>query len=169
MRRLAVLLALVACGAPAGDEVSAGDSALGEDAYQAYADLAGIEPDASPAVVVGLRGVSFDGTAHDTTFAHAFDDVLVVLTTDRRAVRFRASTHPFESAAPGVPDVDGDRVVDVGMIRPGIYDAAARDRLVAGQPSWAVTHDGSGKLPGWRDTNHDGVLTDDEIAAAEKR
>src|SRR3954452_15007999 len=109
MRRLAALaLLLAACGAPAEEDISGGDSALGEDAYKAYADLAGIEPDASHAVVVGLRGVSFDGTSHATTYAHAFDDVLVVLTTDKRAVRFRASTHPFQNAASGVPDVDGD-------------------------------------------------------------
>jgi hypothetical protein len=164
---------LAGCASNADDDASAAGSALGADAYGAYADFAranGLDPDASRgATVIGLRGVSFEGEAHATTFAHAFDDTLVVLGSDKRVLRFHASTHPFQNAAPGVPDVDGDGAVDVGMIRPGVYDASARSALVAGQPSWAVSHDGSGKLPGWRDTNHDGMLDDDEIAAAEER
>jgi hypothetical protein len=171
-----VLLAcvLAGCGgAQTEDDASGADSALGADAYGAYADFArdaGLDPDASHgATVIGLRGVSFEGQAHATSYVHAFDDTLVVLTSDERVVRFHASTHPFQNAAPGVPDVDGDGKADVGMIRPGVYDASARAALVAGQPSWAVSHDGSGKVPGWRDTNHDGVLDADEIAAAEKR
>jgi len=55
------------------------------------------------------------------------------------------------------------------MIRPGVYDVAGRDRTIAGQPSYAVTKNGQGKLPGWRDTNHDGTLTDAERAASEHR
>ncbi len=169
-----VLLACVLAGCGSGaseDDASGADSALGADAYAAYADLAregGHDPNGAT-VVLGLRGVTYEGEAHATTFVHAFDDTLVVLTADQRVLRFHASTHPFQNAAPGVPDVDGDGKPDVGMIRPGVYDAAARDRLVAGQPSWAVSQGGSGKLPGWRDTNHDGVLDADEIAAAEDR
>jgi hypothetical protein len=55
------------------------------------------------------------------------------------------------------------------MIRPGVYDVTPRDRLIAGAASFAVTQHGRGKLPGWRDTNHDGLLSDDERAASEAR
>ena len=35
--------------------------------------------------------------------------------------------------------------------------------------SFAVTQRGQGKLPGWRDTNHDGILSDAERAKSEQR
>jgi hypothetical protein len=99
-----------------------------------------------------------------------FDDTLVVFRADGTVERFAASTHPFELAGvPGVPDTNGDGVADVGMIAPGVYDVAGRDRTIAGAASYAVTQHGSGKLPGWRDTNHDGVLDADERAASERR
>jgi hypothetical protein len=175
---LAAALALGGCGASSGDAESTDEgaaSALGADAWRAYGDLAragGLDPDAADsarASVIGLRGGAHDGASHATTYVLAFDDTFAVMTSDHRVLRFRGSTHPFQNTAPGVPDVDGDGVPDVGMIRPGVYDAGARDRLVAGQPSWAVTQNGSGKLPGWRDTDHDGVLDDGERAASERR
>ena len=170
-----VSLALSGCAAdPAGDEASSdAPSALGSDAYRIYADLA-IEGGAAPApgtvTVIGLRGLSAEGVAHDTKYGHAFDDTFVVLRPDGTVARFAGSTHPFElHGVPGVPDVDGDRVPDVGMIRPGVYDVDGRDRTIAGQPSYAVAQQGDGKLPGWRDTDHDGILSDDERAASERR
>jgi hypothetical protein len=168
-------LALSGCAAdPAGDEAASdAPSALGSDAYRVYADLAteaGAAPTSGTVTVVGLRGLSIDGLAHATRYAHAFDDTFVVLRADGSVARFPGSTHPFElHGVPGVPDVNGDGAADVGMIRPGVYDVAGRDRTIAGQPSYAVTQRGSGKLPGWRDTDHDGVLGDDERAASEHR
>lgn len=168
-------LAAAGCAAdPAGDEATAdAPSALGSDAYRIYADLAtegGAAPAPGTVTVIGLRGVSVDGLAHATKYAHAFDDTFVVLRADGTVTRFAASTHPFELAGvPGVPDADGDRVPDVGMIRPGVYDVAGRDRTIAGQASYAVTQHGNGKLPGWRDTDHDGVLSEEERAASERR
>lgn len=168
-------LALSGCAAePAGDEAASDvPSALGSDAYRVYADLAtegGAAPTSGTVTVVGLRGLSIDGVAHATRYGHAFDDTFVVLRADGTVARFPGSTHPFElEGVPGVPDVNGDGAADVGMIRPGVYDVAGRDRTIAGQPSYAVTQHGSGKLPGWRDTDHDGVLGDDERAASEHR
>ena len=175
-----LLLAAAGCAssAPEGDSTEAAEiapSALASDAYRIYGELAregGAAPSADSVTVLGLRGLSYDGQVHDTRYRHAFDDTLVVLRADGTVERFAASTHPFESdGVPGVPDVDGDRVADVGMIRPGVYDVAGRDRTIAGAASFAVTrHDtGAGKLPGWRDTDHDGVLTAGERAASEER
>ena len=171
----ALALSATGCAADPGTEEVAADapSALGADAYRIYADLAtegGGAPAHGTVTVLGLRGLSAAGDAHATKYVRAFDDTLVVLRADGTVARFAASTHPFELAGvPGVPDADGDGVADVGMIRPGVYDVAGRDRTIAGAASYAVTQHGSGKLPGWRDTDHDGVLSDRERAASERR
>ena len=165
----------IGCSTPSSSDDGAVDapSALNSDDYEIYADLAtgaGAAPSAGSVTVLGLRGLSVDGSAHATKFVHAFDDTIVVLRADGTAERFAGSTHPFElDGAAGVPDTNGDQVPDVGMIRPGVYDVAGRDRTIAGAASYAVTQHGQGKLPGWRDTNHDGVLSDAERAVSERR
>lgn len=159
-----------------GDEAQGEDAltTLGPEAFRVYADLAkeaGAAPASGSVTVLGLRGLSIDGESHATTFARAFDDTLVVLRADgASAVRFAASTHPFElNGVPGVPDANGDGVADVGMIRPGIYEVSGRDRTIAGAASYVVTQRGQGRIPGWRDVDHDGVLTDAERAISESR
>ena len=174
------LLLAVGCASPAsdgdsGDSAETAPAALTSEAYRLYGDLAregGAAPSPGSVTVLGLRGLSSARTVHATRYAHAFDDMLVVLRADGTVEQFPASTHPFElDGVPGVPDVDGDRVADVGMIRPGVYDVAGRERTIAGAASFAVTVHGSGagKLPGWRDTDHDGVLTAAERTASERR
>ncbi|MEA2747652.1 MAG: hypothetical protein QOI41_1795 [Myxococcales bacterium] len=168
-------IAATGCAADPVSEEAAADapSALGADAYRIYADLAtegGAAPAPGTVTVLGLRGLTADGIAHATRYQRSFDDTLIVLRADGTVARFAASTHPFElEGVPGVPDADGDHVADVGMIRPGVYDVTGRDRTIAGAASYAVTQHGSGKLPGWRDTNHDGILSDDERTASERR
>jgi hypothetical protein len=170
-----VVAALAGCAAPAAsDEAVADDpAALGSDAYRLYADLAaegGAAPSPGAVTVLGLRGLSIDGTKHATRYGHAFDDTLVVLRADGSVERFPASTHPFErEGVPGVPDANGDGVADVGIVRPGVYDVAGRDRTIAGAASYVVTQRASGKLPGWRDVDHDGIITETERAASERR
>lgn len=149
-------------------------TALGPEAYRSYAAIAaagGEAPRAGTVTVLGLRGLSSEGAIHATTFARAFDDTVIVFGADGvTARRFAASTHPFElRGAAGVPDVNGDRVADVGMIRPGVYEVSGRERLIAGAASFAVTQLGQGRLPGWRDVDHDGILSDDERAVSERR
>ena len=170
------LAALIGCaGASSADDASSTNDALTSPlpagSYATYAAFANITPDVGAVTVLGLRGLSTHGEQHPTKFAHAFDDTIVVFAADGETVlRFPASTHPFENkGVAGVPDVDGDGVEDVGMIEPGEYTVTWRDRLIAGQPSFVVTRDGNGKLPGWRDTNHDGILSDAEMAASVKR
>lgn len=162
---IALAAVLLGCsGSAAEDDGASTDNALGGADFDRYAQIArdhGVEPDGSTAVVIGLRGSG--------EYVKAFDEHFVVLSTDGTATTFHASTHPFQNSAPGVPDVDHDGKADVGEIEPGVYDATPRSQLVAGQPSWAVSFQGDGHLPGWRDTNHDGVLDDDERAASEKR
>jgi len=165
---------LVGCAAPEEDDAAtSAPAALGSDAYRIYADLAraeGADPRPGTVTVIGLRGLSVNGETHATTFAKVFDDTLVVLRADGTVDRFAAATHPhFATDESGPPDVDGDGARDVGIIRPGVFDVIPRDRPIAGQPTWQVTRGGKDGLPGWRDTNHDGVIDDAERAASEAR
>ena len=123
------------------------------------------------AVVVGLRGISREGVHHDAHTAKTFDDVLAVLKADGTVVELHASTHPWFTTSTAAPDVDGDGRGDVGMIKPGRYHAVPRPgRTLAGQPTFHIlTVEGSDRLPGWRDTNHDGTYDATERAASEAR
>lgn len=134
--------------------------------YEMYAAMvrrAGGEvcPNGQP-TVLGLRqGVG--------SSARRYDDQFVVLTPDGHVQRFGGATHPGQNSSRASPDVTGDGAGDVGMIRPGNYRVVPNGEH-AGAPSFHVrTLDGSGNLPGWRDTNHDGQFSDRERAGSESR
>lgn len=121
------------------------------------------------ATVLGIRGVSLDGSAHGTTSSRRYDDTFVVLTPDGRVRELRGATHPGQNRSTMSPDADGDGVGDVGMIRPGNYQVVPNGPH-AGNASYHVrTSGGSGNVPGWRDTNHDGSFSDAEREASERR
>lgn len=171
---LATGIALPACAPNGEDEdVAAGEGALGNDAYAAYADFVTAEGGnvrSGEVIVIGLRGVDFDGIHHATKFAHAFDDTFVVLRADKSVERYHGSTHPFEvSGVSGVPDVNGDGEPDIGLVRPGTYAVKARPKTIANLASFLVTTDGKNSVASWRDTNHDGVIDEEEKESAESR
>lgn len=119
--------------------------------------------------VLGLRGLSRDGNQHDTSSARAYDDTFVVLTPDGHVREFSGATHPGQNRSTMSPDVTGDGVGDVGMIRPGNYQVVPNGAH-AGAASFHVrTTGGSGNLSGWRDTNQDGRFSDAERAASDRR
>jgi hypothetical protein len=137
--------------------------------YASVAEGAGV--DTSRTFVVGLRGVSRDGTRHDVRTLQKFDDVVAVVSPGA-VVEMAASTHPWFARSSAAPDVNGDGVGDVGMIRPGRYHAEPRPpaRDLAGAPTFHVLNPaGTEGLPGWRDTNHDGIYDDAEKRASEAR
>jgi hypothetical protein len=138
--------------------------------YEAIASGAGVTLHGQP-VVVGLRGMSREGVRHEVRTQKTFDDVLAVLKQDGTVVELHASTHPWFTTSTAAPDVDGDGRGDVGMIKPGRYHAVPRPgRLLAGEPTFHIlTPDGSDRLPGWRDTNHDGIYDDGERTASDDR
>jgi hypothetical protein len=139
--------------------------------YEAIASDAGVALGVGP-IVIGLRGVARDGSYHDTHSTASFDDVIAVLPPSGSVIELAAATHPWFTTSEMSPDVDGDGHRDVGMIRPGRYRAESRppSRDIAGQPTFhIVTVAGSDKLPGWRDTNHDGTFDDTERATSEAR
>jgi hypothetical protein len=111
--------------------------------------------------VLGLRHIDQASTSYGDSF--------VVLSPDHRVQIFKGSTHPSESTSSESPDVTGDGVGDVGMLRPGSY-AVVPNGPHDGKPSFHVlTRNGSGYVPGWRDTDQDGGYSMAERSASEKR
>lgn len=98
-----------------------------------------------------------------------YDDRFVVLTPDGRVREFAGATHPGQTRSSLSPDVNRDGAGDVGMIRPGNYNVRASGPY-KGYPGFHVRRlDGSDRIPGWRDTNHDGVYSGAERTASERR
>jgi hypothetical protein len=146
--------------------------------YQKMLEARGYTVDPKTPTVVALRGVNSTGGKQVTTAVSAYDDTIVVLNKDAKGkpvvTELAGTTHPGQSTAAvggtvGVPDVNGDGKADVGMMEPGEY------RLVphgdhAGAKAWDVrTVDGSGQIPGVRDTNQDGKYTEAEREASQSR
>jgi peptidoglycan hydrolase-like protein with peptidoglycan-binding domain len=110
-------------------------------------------------VVLGVRGIDKSGNTHASTSARAYDDTFVVLNKNGSVTELRGSTHAGQKTS--------SLVSAVGMIRSGNFDVVpngvrSKDN---GMASWHVrTKDGSGNIPGTRDTNGDGRFSDAEIA-----
>ncbi len=154
------------------DDESSVDAGPAAPDYRSIAErFAGVPLDDTSITVIGLRGFSVDQELHLTASTREYDDTFVVL-SPRAPVVLAGATHPWETSSSQSPDADGDRVGDVGMIRPGHYRATARPatRDIAGRPTYAVSLlDGSGFIPGWRDTDHDGVFSPEEVVASQRR
>ncbi|MBL8917942.1 MAG: peptidoglycan-binding protein [Myxococcaceae bacterium] len=144
-------------GRPSGDE---------RQRYDYYASMvrrAGgqVCPNGQP-TVLGLR-------AGEGGAAREYKDRFIVLTPNGRVHEFTGATYPGQSRSSASPDVTGDGVGDVGMIRPGNYQVVPNGNH-AGAASYHVrTLGGSGSIPGWRDSNHDGRYSDGERGASERR
>lgn len=146
-----------------------------EERYQHYAAIVRanggeVNPNGQP-TVLGLRGLSRanGGVPRDTGSTRAYDDTFVVLRPDGRAYEMRGATHPGQNRSSLSPDVNGDGRGDVGMIHPGNYNARPSGNH-NGASAWHVTTtSGSGRIPGVRDTNGDGVFSEAERAASARR
>lgn len=144
-------------GRPSGDE---------RQRYDYYASMvrrAGgqVCPNGQP-TVLGIR-------AGEGGAAREYKDRFIVLTPNGRVHEFTGATYPGQSRSSASPDVTGDGVGDVGMIRPGNYTVVPNGNH-AGAASYHVrTLGGSGSIPGWRDSNHDGRYSDGERGASERR
>src|SRR5262245_49024470 len=146
--------------------------------YKKMLEARGFTLDPTNPTVVGMRGIDSTGSAHATTSAAKYDDTLVVLSKDAKGnphvSTFPGSTHPGQSTSAtmgsdDVPDVNGDKQADVGMINAGEYKVVPTHDH-AGNKAWAIqTVDGSGRLPGVRDTDHDGKYTEAERDASQSR
>lgn len=123
--------------------------------------------------VLGIRGLGIDGKTHETTSNRSMNDVMVVLWRDSKGgvhVREMAgSTHSGPKSSKLSPDANKDGTGDVGMIRPGSYRVTPNGPF-KDAPSYLVqTTTGSSRIPGVRDTDHDGVFSTSEDQASRKR
>ena len=120
-------------------------------------DLPGDKP-----VLLGLRGVyPFGRKTHRMIHAMRYDDTFVLLQGDAEPFVFRGATHAYQLLSSDAPNADLKGQDDVGSIRPGIYVLHRRDTKPI--PIFHVKlSNGSGDLPAYRDTNHDGVISPEE-------
>ncbi|MCB9655440.1 MAG: peptidoglycan-binding protein [Deltaproteobacteria bacterium] len=98
-----------------------------------------------------------------------YDDQFIVLLPSGRVHRFAGATHPSQTRSDQAPDVNGDGVGDVGIIRPGNYQARPNGTHARAASYRVSTIGRSGLIPGWRDTNHDGTYDSSEVARSERR
>jgi peptidoglycan hydrolase-like protein with peptidoglycan-binding domain len=105
-------------------------------------------------VVLGVRGMDRSGNAHETRNRAQYDDTMVVLNRNGTVTELRGNTHAGQ--------VTSSLVSSVGMIRSGNFEVVPNGPH-AGAPSFHVRQNGSGSLPGIRDTNHDGRFSDAEV------
>lgn len=124
------------------------------------------------ATVLGVRGMDSNGNRHSTTLTGKgmhYDDVIVVLKPNGTVLELPANTHGNQSYQRRAPDVNGDGSGDLGMIRPGNYSVVPNGQYLGNASFHVRTTGGSGNLPGYRDTNHDGVFSEAEKANAVKK
>lgn len=137
--------------------------------YAAIVKAAGGKISASAPTVLGLRGLSLDRERHESLTNTKYDDTFVVLTPQGRVYELRGATHPSMKDCTDSPDVTGDGKGDVGTIAPGNYKVVPHNDYMGNKSFQVVTAGGSGGLPGWRDTDHDGVYSEAEKSASKSR
>lgn len=134
--------------------------------YNEYAALikeAGgkLHPDGMPSVLA----IRFQ-----THIKPAYDDLIVVLTADKKVTVLDGATHPSVHSLPNfMRDVNGDGLHDVGMIRPGNYVGVPNGKWLGDWSFRLLTTSGREDLPGWRNTKRDGDYSREEIRASERR
>ncbi len=124
------------------------------------------------ATVLGVRGMDSNGNRHATTLTGKgmhYDDVIVVLKPNGTVLELPANTHGNQSYQRRAPDANGDGRGDLGMIRPGNYSVVPNGQFLGNASFHVRTTGGSGRLPGYRDTNQDGMFSEAEKANAVKK
>jgi len=110
-------------------------------------------------LLIGLRGVyPFARRLHRLVHAMRYDDSFVLLVPGEAPEVFRGATHAYQTFAAHSPDGG------VGSIRPGTYFLkVATEKPI--QFHLLDTH-GKGDIPAWRDTDHNGFISAEEMEAA---
>lgn len=115
--------------------------------------------------LIGIRGViPFAADTHELVAKPAYDDTFVVLTPSGvPPYVFAGATHPYQIDSKLSPDINGDGRGDVGCIRPGHFELTLA--LEAPYPIFTLTlPGGSGNIPCFRDTDHDGKYSAAELS-----
>jgi hypothetical protein len=130
----------------------------------------GATPSLSRPFLLGIRGAApNDQETHQTVHRPRYDDTFVLLTRSAPPLVFAGATHAYQLDSKLSPDVSGDGRGDVGSIRPGKY--LLTDTRSMPHPIFHLTlADGkTGRIPAYRDTDHDGVISQAEELASERR
>src|SRR5882762_7498571 len=121
-------------------------------------------------VLLGIRGVRLFGLrTHVVRSEPSYEDAFVLLNAKPAGsvLEFRGASYPYQTTSREAVDLDRDGQPDVAMIRPGLYLLEPLSALFHGRLALHVrTHDGSGNVPCYRDLNHDGYFSPEEIAKA---
>jgi hypothetical protein len=123
----------------------------------------GAEPKLARPFLIGIRGAApLAQTTHQAVHRAKYDDTFVLLCEGDEPVIFPGATHAYQIESGLSPDADGDGRKDVGSIRPGRYLLA--DKGIQPHPIFVLTlPDGkTGNIPAYRDTDHDGVISERE-------
>ncbi|MGE0488208.1 MAG: peptidoglycan-binding protein [Vulcanimicrobiota bacterium] len=168
---------------PAGPVSHPPRGASQPERYQHYANLLqqqGVEVDPNRTYVLGLRGLDPDD--NQTADLHngnslrqrnqegnRYNDSFVVLRPGGGVEVIRGATYPGQSSSTSSPDITGDGRGDVGMIAPGTYQVVPNGNHGGAASFHVRSESGSGRLQGWRDTNHDGNYSASERATSEAR
>lgn len=130
------------------------------DHYAAMVKAAGGKLDEKNPTVLGLRGLSLDGSRHNSgRNTGSDDDTFVVLGRDKAGKPTVSELHGATHAATPRGSIAGG----VAQLRPGNYEVNRRENY-HGHEAWAVG--GGGNVPVYRDGNRDGVISEAEKAAA---
>lgn len=118
-------------------------------------------------VLICIRGVEpYASESHPLRCIAAYDDTFVLIQVTSMPCVFKGATHSYQADSKLSPDVNHDGRGDVGTIRPGrfvLHDTGSKP-----YPVFTVTRpDGSGRLPCWRDIDHDQVISDADKAFSE--
>lgn len=127
----------------------------------------GAEPSLPRPFLIALRGVEpYASETHDLKHAPRYDDCFIFYAHGKPTQVFNGATHAYQRDSRLSPDVDGDGRGDVGSIRPGRYlltDLRAGEEVI-----FHITNpDGTDRLPAWRDYDHDGQLSVEEMQRSE--
>jgi hypothetical protein len=145
------------------------------DHYSLLLGIVGHTVKVDTPVLIGMRGIELRAQqTHAVRSTRSYDDAFVLLELQpdgaKHVREFSGATHPYQRRSGQAPNVNArscrvrNRMdSDVGMIRPGIY-YMRRTKQHHGRPALVVTtQSGSGRIPAYRDTNHDGQFFPQEM------
>lgn len=117
-------------------------------------------------ILLAIRGVErYAPKSHPLVHQPVYDDTFVFLALGEAPVVMVGATHAYQrdsKASPPGPDGRGA----VGSIRPGRY--LLNDLNNGAEVIFHITNpDGSDRLPAWRDFDHDGRLSPEEMQRSE--
>lgn len=135
------------------------------DHYAGIVEAAGGKIEPGKPTVLALRGMDPDGSVHGTRTRLTHEDTIIVLKQgadgQKQVSTFTGSTYPGQRRSSQSPDITGDGTGDVGMLMEGNYSGTHHAHK--GRDSIHIhTEGGSGTVPGVRDVNHDGKISQHE-------